>query len=83
MFRNIRKNFPNIYIFIVGICVACWFKGINIIINSLIKKDNIYIAIGLISISTLILYLDDGSLRELKNIGGTSAINMTNNHNDF
>ena len=81
MFDFLRNKFPNVYIFLVGIFVACWFKGVNMIIKLLIKEKNIYIALGLICVSTLILYLDDGSLSELKNISRTAAINMSDNGN--
>ena len=83
MFKYIRDNYPNVYIFIVGICVACWFKGINIMLKLIIKEKNIYIALGLIIFSTLILYLDDGSLSELKNIRNAAAINLSNDHSEM
>ena len=79
MLNYLRSNFPNVYIFLVGICIACWFKGVNMIIKLLIKDKNIYIALGLIFISTLILYLDDGSLSELRNISREAAVNISDN----
>lgn len=78
MINYIKKSYPNIYIIIVAICITLWFKGVNIIINLFVKKDSIEVALLLISISMIILYMDDKSLSELKNINNLAAVNMTN-----
>lgn len=73
--RNIKNKSPNIYIIIVGLCIACWFRGVNMIINNIITNDTIITGLILIIVSTLILYLDDSSLSELRNISNEGAIN--------
>ena len=78
MINYIKKSYPNIYIIIVAICITLWFKGVNIIINLFVKKESIEVALLLISISMIILYMDDKSLSELKNIKNLAAVNMTN-----
>ena len=75
MMKNIRKKFPNIYIVIVGICVAAWFRGINMVISNFIEEENIQIGLILILVSMLILYLDDNSIGELRNISNNAAAN--------
>ena len=73
MMKNIRENFPNIYIVIVGLCVAAWFRGVNMIISNVINEENIQIGLILILVSMLILYLDDNSISELRNLSNNAA----------
>jgi len=68
MMKQIKDKFPNIYIIIAGLCVACWFRGVNMIISQLVTKETLTIGLMLIVVSMIILYLDDGSLREIRNI---------------
>lgn len=79
MINFIKNKYPNLYIIIVALCVAMWFKGVNIILSKCIKNESLEVAAILISVSLLVLYMDDKSLSELKNIRRPAAINMTNN----
>ena len=79
MINFIKNKYPNLYIIIVALCVAMWFKGVNIILSKCIKNESLEVAAILISVSLLVLYMDDKSLSELKNIRRPAAINMTDN----
>jgi hypothetical protein len=79
MINFIKNKYPNLYIIIVALCVTMWFKGVNIILSKCIKNESLEVAAILISVSLLVLYMDDKSLSELKNIRRPAAINMTNN----
>ena len=81
MINFIKNKYPNLYIIIVALCVAMWFKGVNIILSKCIKNESLEVAAILISVSLLVLYMDDKSLSELRNIRRPAAINMTNNDN--
>ena len=79
MINFIKNKYPNLYIIIVALCVTMWFKGVNIILSKCINNESLEVAAILISVSLLVLYMDDKSLSELKNIRRPAAINMTNN----
>jgi hypothetical protein len=79
MINFIKNKYPNLYIIIVALCVAMWFKGVNIILSKCIKNESLEVAAVLIFVSLFVLYMDDNSLSELKNIRRPAAINMTNN----
>ena len=81
MINFIKNKYPNLYIIIVALCVTMWFKGVNIILSKCIKNETLEVAAILISVSLLVLYIDDKSLSELRNIRRPAAINMTNNDN--
>ena len=81
--KYLKDIYPNVYIIIIAICVTMWFKGINIILGKIIKNDSVEVAILLITVSLIVLYMDDGSLTELKNIRRNAAVNMTNNDYDY
>jgi hypothetical protein len=81
MINFIKNKYPNLYIIIVALCVTMWFKGVNIILSKCIKNETLEVAAILISVSLLVLYMDDKSLSELRNIRRPAAINMTNNDN--
>ena len=81
MINFIKNKYPNLYIIIVALCVTMWFKGVNIILSKCIKNETLEVAAILISVSLLVLYMDDKSLSELRNIRRPAAINMTNNVN--
>jgi len=78
MVNFIKNKYPNIYIIIVAVCVTMWFKGVNIILSRYIPEDSLESAAILISVSLFVLYIDDNSLNELKNIRRNAVINMTN-----
>ena len=81
--KYLKENYQNVYIIIIAICVTMWFKGINILLGKLIKNDSVEVAILLITVSLIVLYMDDGSLTELKNIRRNATVNMTNNDYDY
>ena len=54
MINFIKNKYPNLYIIIVALCVAMWFKGVNIILSKCIKNESLEVAAILISVSLLV-----------------------------
>jgi len=80
MFSKLKENNPNVFIVIAALCVTLWFRGVNILISHLIGEETITWALSMILISMIVLYLDDKSLNELRNInkGVISTISSKN-----
>jgi hypothetical protein len=83
MINFIKNKYPNLYIIIVALCVTMWFKGVNIILSKCIQNESLEVAAILISVALFVLYMDDKSLSELKNIRRPAAINMTANNDNY
>ena len=83
MINFIKNKYPNLYIIMVALCVTMWFKGVNIILSKCIQNESLEAAAILISVALFVLYMDDKSLSELKNIRRPAAINMTANNNNY
>ena len=74
MLRVLKRSAPNLYIIVVALSISLWFEGVNILMNYLVPDKNIYIGIGMCTISLAVFYFDDGSLSELYNPGSNTDI---------
>ena len=68
----LKKNYPNVYIFIVAFFISVWFRGVNNILTGLIKQDTFINGILLCSLALFVFYSDDGSIKELYNYNFSS-----------
>ena len=65
-YTHIKKNYTNVYIVIVSIVVAMWFKSLHRIIDIVFPYyKSILSNLIIIIICTVILLLGDGSLDEI------------------
>jgi hypothetical protein len=82
MINTLKNKYKNIFIIIIAICVALWFRGVNMIVGIIFPKDSIILGCSFIVISMIILYMDDSSLNELRYIrnaaAGTSGLSNNN-----
>ena len=66
MYKMLKKDFPNLYIILVTVSIALWFRVVGNFMDMLAPKSGlVYYYIGIATVCLGFLYFNDFSLSEL------------------